>query len=102
MTNLTKKEIEQTEEMILNAVVEEINNQGTTFNFMKKIYNDYEKNKFESINNIEFEDSIVYNVFDVALEDLLYNHNLNYELTELAIFSTSDLIDDYFNIAYTK
>ena len=100
--NLTKKEIEQTEEMILNAIVAEINNQGTTFNFMKKIYNDYEKNKFESINNIEFEDSIVYNVFDVALEDLCYNYNLNYELTELAIFSTSDLIDDYFNIAYIK
>ena len=38
MTNLTKKEIEQTEEMILNAIVEEINNQVTTFNFMKKIY----------------------------------------------------------------
>ena len=102
MTNLTKKEIEQTEEMILNSIVEEINNQGTTFNFMKKIYKDYEKNKFESINNIEFEDSILYNVFDVALEDLYYNYNLNYELTELAIFSTSDLIDDYFNIAYKK
>ena len=100
--NLTKKEIEQTEEMILNAIIEEINNQGTTFNFMKKIYNDYEKNKFESINNIEFEDSIVYNVFDVALEDLCYNYNLNYELTQLAIFSTIDLIDHYFNIAYIK
>ena len=97
-----KKDIEQTEEIILNAIVEEINNQGATFNFMKKIYNDYEKNKFESINNIEFEDSIVYNVFDVALEDLCYNYNLNYELTELEIFSTSDLIDDYFNIAYNK
>ena len=43
MTNLTKKEIEQTEKTILNAVVEEINNQGTTFNFIKRIYNDYEK-----------------------------------------------------------
>ena len=43
MTNLTKKEIEQTEEIILNAIVEEINNQGTTFNFMKKVYNDYKK-----------------------------------------------------------
>ena len=102
MTNLTKKEIEQTEEMILNAIVEEINNQGTTFNFIKRIYNDYEKNKFEPINNIDFDDSIVYNVFDVVLEDLCYNYNLNYELTELAIFSTSDLIDDYFNITYDK
>ena len=102
MTNLTKKEIKQTEGMVLNAIIEEINNQGTTFNFMKKIYNDYEKNKFESINNIEFEDSIVYNVFDVAFEDLCYNYNLYYELNELAIFATSDLIDDYINIAYNK
>lgn len=102
MKKLTKKEIEQTEEIILNAIVEEINYQGATFNFMKKVYNDYEKNKFESINNIEFEDSIVYNVFDVAFEDLCYNYNLNYELTELGIFSTSDLIDDYFNITQNQ
>ena len=100
MTKLTKKEIEQTEQMILNSIIEEINNQGTTFNFMKKIYNDYEKNKFEPINNIEFEDSIVYNVFDVAFEDLCYNYELNFELTELGIFSTSDLIDDYLIITY--
>ena len=93
--NLTKKEIEQTEEMILNAIIEEINNQGTTFNFLKKIYNDYEKNKFESINNIDFEDSIVYNVFDVAYEDLCYNYELIWELEQLGIFSTSDLMDDY-------
>ena len=95
MTNLTKKEIEQTEEMILNAIIEEINNQGITFNFIKKVYNDYEQNDFEEINNIDFEDSIVYNIFDVAFEDLCYNYNLYYELNELAIFATSDLIDDY-------
>lgn len=100
MKNLTKKEIQQTKGMVLNAIVEEINNQGTTFNFMKKIYNDYEKNKFEPINNIEFEYSIVYNVFDVAFEDLCYNYELNFELTELGIFSTSDLIDDYLIITY--
>ena len=102
MINLTKKEIEQTEEMILNAIIEEINNQGITFNFIKKVYNDYEQNDFEEINNIDFEDSIFYNIFDVALKDLCCNHNLNYELTELEIFSTSDLIDNYLNIAYNK
>ncbi|ANT44871.1 hypothetical protein vB_SscM-2_005 [Staphylococcus phage vB_SscM-2] len=96
MTNqLTKKEIEQTKEYILNAIVEEINNQGTTFNFMKKVYNDYMKNEFEPINNIDFEDSIVYNVFDVAYEDLCYNYELIWELEQLGIFSTSDLMDDY-------
>lgn len=100
--NLTKKEIEQTEEMILNTVIEEINNKGITFNFIKKVYNDYKKNDFESINNIDFEDSIVYNVFDVALENLCYNYNLNYELSELAIYSTSDLIDDHFENTTSK
>lgn len=100
--NLTKKEIKQTEEMILNAVVEEINNHGTTFNFIKKVYNDYKKNNFDAINNIDFEDSIVYNVFDVALENLCYNYNLNYELIELAIYSTSDLIDNHFEITTSK
>lgn len=98
MKNLTKKEIKQTEEMILNAVTEEINYYDTTFNFLKKEYNCYKKNKFEPINNIDFGDSIIYNIFDVALEDLCYNHSLDYELAEFAIFSTSDLIDYYFNI----
>ena len=43
MKNLTKKEIKQTEEMILNAVTEEINYYDTTFNFLKKEYNCYKK-----------------------------------------------------------
>lgn len=97
MTNkLNKKEIEIIEDIILDEIVEEINNFGTTFNFLKKVYNDYEKNDFNSIDNIDFYDSIVYNLFDNVHGYLL--KRIGYELNQLSIYSTNDLIDDFLNI----
>lgn len=79
------KKYNNIEKEIIKAIERSAKDQNTTLLYIEKLYKNDENFNF------------IYTVFDNALDNLIDNH-LENELTEIAIYNTIDLIDDYFNI----
>lgn len=78
---------------IINITKNEIIENGATIQDLKTELNNYIKNDYEEIDNISFDESQVYNVFDDIYATLGYEYNLYNELENANIQCTSDLID---------